>query len=236
MKWFNSGAIYLILISSTLAQKGSGDYPEWFLIDPGPNYTVGISQNFSKKNLSYKEAWLDAMTTIHYFRGGGIKVNTISGNSGSLRGIEDELKMAWTDRDNPANLGQVKLRKVRDFRIGNLYLVLFEVFGTQFQSDGRVINATGKYPIEKKRVYEAWISAEAEALKELSRIKRSHVKSITKSGNIQLNSNLKKNSFEELIFLKSETEFYNARVVKRWVKNSHAYVIISDNIPQKPPK
>jgi|TARA_B100000959_G_scaffold116672_1_gene122791 hypothetical protein len=236
MKWFYSGAIYLFLFCSTFAQKGNGDYPEWFLIDSGPNYTVGISQNFSKKNLSYKEAWLDAMTTIHYFRGGGIKVNTLSGNSGSLRGIEDELKMAWTDRDNPANTSQVKLRKVRDFRIENLYLVLFEVFGTKLQSDGRVINATGKYPIEKKRVYEAWISAEAEALKELSRIKRSHVKSITKSGNIQLNSNLKKNSFEKLIFLKSETEFYNARVVKRWVRNSHAYVKISDNIPQKPPK
>jgi len=211
ISWFMLG---LLLFS----QDSNTDYPDWFLTPPQGDYVVGLSKNISKESMSVKEAYLDALVINELLHNGAIRTNLIASRSK----LADSLGISLgSDIVFPDGVNLIK-----KYTVGNLFCGLFsfdyrkEVFGNKpLNNEEDRITAIGRQTIHPDRVFESWASAEIEAFKELSMVKISKVKSITKKSGKKL---------DNLIYLQSSSNFYSAKIERRWIKNKVAYVEVSD--------
>ena len=209
---------WIILGAFLLSQNSNTDYPDWFLNPPKGEYTVGLSKNVSKKSVSKKEAYLDALVINELFHNGAIMTNMIASRSK----LADSLGLSLGSQIILPD-GVTLIRK---HTIGDLYCGLFSfdygkesVKRKQMKIGKDRIKAIGKQTIHPDRIFESWASAEIEAFKELSMIKISKIQSITKKSGKKL---------ESLIYLRSSSKFSNAKIVRRWIKNNVAHVEVSD--------
>ena len=209
---------WIILGAFLLSQNSNTDYPDWFLNPPQGEYTVGLSKNVSKKSVSKKEAYLDALVINELYHNGAIMTNMIASRSKLADSLGLSLGSQIILPDG--------VTLIRQHTIGDLYCGLFSfdygkesVNRKQMKIGKDRIKAIGKEMIHPDRIFESWASAEMEAFKELSMIKTSKIQSITKTSG---------KKFEDLIYLQSSSNFYNARVERRWIKNKIAHVEVSD--------
>lgn len=179
---------------------------------------IGLSRNTSMKSVTLKDAFLDALAMHELFHNGFIRANVIAYNAR----LADSLGISLGSQIEFPN--DVKL--LEHIEIGDLFIGLFDfIYNGESKIpvveyiDQQRITAIGKQTIHPDRIYESWASAEIEAFKELSRIKKSKIKSITKKDGQQL---------EKLIFLQSDSYLANAQIDQRWVDNNVAYVQASD--------
>ncbi|MBC8213105.1 MAG: hypothetical protein H8E71_00470 [Candidatus Marinimicrobia bacterium] len=216
---FRVKILWIILGAFLLSQNSNTDYPDWFLNPPQGEYTVGLSKNVSKKSVSKKEAYLDALVINEMYHNGAIMTNMIASRSK----LADSLGLSLGS--------QIMLPDgvtlIRQHTIGDLYCALFSfdygkesVKRKQMKIGKDRIKAIGKQTIHPDRIFESWASAEIEAFKELSMIKISKIQSITKKSGKKL---------ESLIYLRSSSKFSNAKIVRRWIKNNVAHVEVSDS-------
>ena len=210
--------LLLQLGCSLWSQQNNEDYSDWFLEPPTGNYVVGVSKIFSDISITEKNAYIDALAINELLKNGAIRANLIISRSK----IADSLGLSLGS--------QIMLPDgvalIRQHTVGNLFCGLFSfdygkesVDQNQSRKKKERIVAIGKQTIHPDRIYESWASAEIEALKKLSRNKKSKVQSILKKNT---------NKIEKLIYLQSNSNFNNARIERRWVKNKVAHVEVSD--------
>ena len=179
---------------------------------------MGVSKIFSDISITEKNAYIDALAINELLKNGAIRANLIISRSK----IADSLGLSLGS--------QIMLPDgvalIRQHTVGNLFCGLFSfdygkesVDQNQSRKKKERIVAIGKQTIHPDRIYESWASAEIEALKKLSRNKKSKVQSILKKNT---------NKIEKLIYLQSNSNFNNARIERRWVKNKVAHVEVSD--------
>jgi len=209
---------WIILGAFLLSQNSNTDYPDWFLNPPQGEYTVGLSKNVSKKSVSKKEAYLDALVINELYHNGAIMTNMIASRSKLADSLGLSLGSQIILPDG--------VTLIRQHTIGDLYCGLFSfdygkesVKRKQMKIGKDRIKAIGKQTIHPDRIFESWASAEIEAFKELSRIKTSKIKSITaKDGKRR----------DDLIYLQSSSKNESAKIERRWIKNKVAHVEVSD--------
>lgn len=211
---------WLLLCSSIFAQSEGQAYPSWFLDPPQGNYIIGYSYNYTVPSASRDSSLLDALAIYHLTNGGQIQANTIM-----FKGrVADSLGLGLEDE-----LEQLELMFVREASIQDLYIAQYEYQVVPDSTGGRDstdtssqrLSAVGKQPIRLGKLFESWISAEIEALKELSRQKGAKVRSIHKEDG---------SGQQILIEMRSQTRLYNARIERRWVEGNVVHVEVSDII------
>jgi len=217
-------AIFLCLAFYTcisLSKREANPYPIWFL-EPPDQHWVGIATAYSKPDVSRELAETDALAIYYLTHGGDITTNT----------IYTEGRLADSSGFNLDSLSKkIRFKRIHEAFVGTIYLALFYVqidnslditaSIDRLASKNRVY-AIGKQSVHTDKLYESWGSAEFEAYKELSRIKFSNVSSIQKMGVSRL---------ELLIHLRSQTEFIDARIERRWQEGEMLYVEVSDVAP-----
>lgn len=208
----------VILGSFLFSQYNSSDYPDWFLNPPNGEYVIGLSKNVSNQPVSLRNACLDALAMHELLRNGAIRANIIA----SRARIADSLGISLGSHiELPDSVELINMHTV-----GNLYCGLFRLsykkgHASRVKSDpdGVRITAVGQQTIHPDQIYESWASAEIEAFKELSRVKSSRIKSISKRDVHQT---------EKLIYLQSNSYFSSARIERRWIEKDVAHVEVSD--------
>ena len=211
--------LWTVISCLLFSQYDNTEYPDWFLETPADKYVAGFSENISDESATLIGAYLDAMAMHELMQNGMISTNIIAHNSRLAESLDLSLDSLIVFPDS------VYLNKyviIKDLFIGLFHFIngKKDVRLKKELSNSQRIVAIGKQTIHPDRIYESWASAEIEAFKELSRIKKSRIQSIVKYGTYHL---------KKLIFLQSESYFTNARIDQRWVKNNVAYVKVSDD-------
>lgn len=209
---------WVILGCTLFSQHNVTDYPDWFLNPPKGEYVIGLSKNVSNESVTLKNAYLDALSMHELLQNGAIRSNAIA----SRARIADSLGISLGSRvELPDSVELISCHTVGDLYCG-LFCLTYEkghAGRVKTDSDRDKITAVGKQTIHPDRIYESWASAEIEAFKELSRIKKSRVESIIKKD---------VHKTEKLIYLQSNSNFSNARIVRRWIEKDIAHVEVSD--------
>jgi len=209
---------WIILGSFLYSQYNSIDYPDWFLTPSLGEGIVGLSKKLSYESVTFMNAYLDALAINELLQDGTISANIIA----SHKKLADSLGISLdSEIEFPDGIQLIKIFSIADLFCG-LFSFTYEeqpVGRAKVELNRKKIMAIGKQTLHPDRIFESWASAEIEAFKELSRIKKSKIKSI-----------FKKNSskFEKLIYLQSDSNFYSARIERRWIDHNIAYVKVSD--------
>jgi len=182
------------------------------------DYVIGLAKNTSDNSVTLKNAYLDALAISSFTDEGTLQTSTIS----YLRHIADSLELELGSQTRlPRDIELIKSERIADLYIGLFEILWDEDTNRQDKNSANTseLTAIGRQTLHPDRIFESWASAEIEAFKELARTTSATISSIQKKDN---------SNYEKLIYLKSQAQFHQILVTRRWIKNNVCHVQVSE--------